>query len=200
LGYRGVFNSVKHAKNFVLKHFKGTANQEVYHQEKHHCVSATWGGRGKQAEVRITKAAPGYYRAQRDLYVNTMGKELSHRYDGITAVDVSRCQRMPGMAISEDKDDTRSTVVGPASLQSEVCRNLDRLYRGPKQTNLYSKEDVARRKEPPEDVARGGYPTVRGYGESTGPGQDTEDSDAKEPRRDTEDDAELDGTRQFWNR
>jgi hypothetical protein len=78
LGYRAVFNSIKHTKNFVLKHFKGTATQEVYHQEEHHCASATWGGRGKQAEVRTTKAAPGYYRAQRDFYVNTTGKELFH--------------------------------------------------------------------------------------------------------------------------
>ncbi len=99
LGYRGVFNSVKHAKNFVLKHFKGTANQEVYYQEEHHCASATRGGRGKQAEVRITKAAPGYYRAQQDLYVSTKGKELSHRSDGNEVVDVSRSQRMPGMEI-----------------------------------------------------------------------------------------------------
>ena len=124
LGYRCVFNSVKHAKNFVLKHFKGTANQEVYHQEEHHCASATWCGRGKQAEVRITKAAPGYYRAQQDLYVSTTGKELSHRSDGNEVVDVSRSQRMPGMEISEAVEDTRSTVAGPASLPSEVCRYL----------------------------------------------------------------------------
>jgi hypothetical protein len=90
LCYRGVFNSVKHAKNFVLKHFKETVNQDVYHQEEHHCASATWGGRGKQAEVRIAKAAPGYYRDQRELYVTTTGKELSYRSDGNEVVDVLR--------------------------------------------------------------------------------------------------------------
>ncbi len=46
---------------------------------------------------------------------------------------------------------------------------------------------MARRKEPPEDVARGGYPTVRRYGESMGPGQETDDLDAKDLRRDIED-------------
>jgi hypothetical protein len=187
LGYRGVFNSVKHAKNFVHKHFKGTASQEVYHQEEHHCASATWGGRGKQAEVRITKAAPGYYRAQRDLYVSTTGKELSHRSDGNKVVDVSGSQRIHGMEILEAVEDIRSAVAGLASPPSEVCRNLDRVYRKSKQTNLFSKEDVARQKEPPEDVVRGGYPTVHGYGESTGPGQETDDFDAKDPRWDTED-------------
>jgi len=134
LSYRGVFNSIKHAKNFVLKHFKGTANQEVYHQEEHHCASAIWGGRGKQAEVRITKATPGYYCTQRELYVSTTGKELSHRSDGNEVVDVSRSQRMPGMETSVAEEDTRSAVACPASLSSEVCRNLDRVYREPKQT------------------------------------------------------------------
>ncbi len=38
-------------------------------------------------------------------------------------------------------------------------------------------------------MARGGYPTVCGYGESRGSGQETKDLDAKEPRRDTKDDA-----------
>ena len=36
-------------------------------------------------------------------------------------------------------------------------------------------------------MARGGYPTVRRYGESMGPGQETDDLDAKDPRRDIED-------------
>ena len=144
LGYHGVFNSVKHAKNFVHKHFKGTASQEVYHQEEHHCASATWGGRGKQAEVRITKAAPGYYRTQRDLYVSTTGKELSHRSDGNKVVDVSGSQRILGMEILEAVEDIRSAVAGLASPPSAVCQNLDRVYRKSKQTNLFSKEDVAR--------------------------------------------------------
>ncbi len=121
--------------------------------------------------------------------MSTTGKELSHRSDGNEVVDVSRSQRMPGMEILVAVEDTRSTVAGPASLPSEVCRNLDRVYREPKQTNLFPKEDVARRKEPPEDVARGGYLTVCGYGESRGLGQETEDSDAKEPRHDTKEDA-----------
>jgi hypothetical protein len=181
LCYRGVFNSVKHAKNFALKHFKGSVNQEVYHQEEHHCASATWGGRGKQAEVRIAKAAPGYYRDQRELYVTTTGKELSHRSDRNEVVGVLRSQRMPGMEISVPVVDTRNMVAGPMSLPSEVCRNLNRVYREPKQSNWCPKEDVAALKEPPEDGARGGYPTVLGYGESQGPGQATEDSVAREP-------------------
>ena len=96
---------------------------------------------------------------------------------------------MPGMEISLPVVDTRNTVAGPTSLPSEVCRNLDRVYREPKQSNWFPKEDVAGRKEPPEDGARGGYPTVCGYGESRGPVQATEDSAAREPRQDTEDDA-----------
>ncbi len=76
--------------------------------------------------------------------MNTTGKELSHWSDGNKVVDASRSQRMPGMEISEANDDTGSAVAGPASLPSEVCWNLDRLYRGPKQTNLFSKEDVVR--------------------------------------------------------
>jgi hypothetical protein len=181
LCYRGVFNSVKHAKNFVLKHFKGTVNHEVYHQEDHHCASATWGGRGKQAEVPITKAAPGYYRDQRELYVTTTGRALSPRSD--------RNDVVPGKEISVPVVDTRNTVAGPTSPPSEVCRNLDRVYREPKQSNWFPKDDVAGRKEPPEDGARGGYTTVCGYGESRGPGQATEDSATREPQQDTEDDA-----------
>jgi hypothetical protein len=189
LCYRGVFNSVKHAKNFVLKHFKGSVNQEVYHQEEHHCASATWGGRGKQAEVRIAKAAPGYYRDQRELYVT---KELSNRSDRNEVVDVLRSQRMPGMEILVPVVDTRNTVAGPMSLPSasEVCRNLNRVYREPKQSNWRPKEDdVAALKEPPEEGARGGYPTVLGYGESRGPGLMTEDSVAREPGQETEEDS-----------
>ncbi len=189
LCYRGVFNSVKHAKNFVLKHFKGTVNQEVYHQEEHHCASATWSSRGKQAEVQIAKAASGYYRHQRELYVTATGKELSHRSDRNEVVDVLRSQRMPGMEISVPVVDTRNTVAGPTSLPSEVCRNLDRVYREPKQSNWFPKEDVAGQNEPPEDGTRGGYPTVCGYGESRGPGQATEDLAAREPRQDTKEDA-----------
>jgi hypothetical protein len=160
LCYRGVFNSIKHAKNFALKHFKGSVNQEVYHHEEHHCASATWGGRGKQAEVRIAKAAPGYYQDQRELYVPTTGKELSHRSDRNELVGVLRSQKMPGMEISVPVVDTRNTVAGPMSLPSEVCRNLNRVYREP-----------------------------LGYGESRGPGQATEDSVAREPRQETEEDA-----------
>ena len=119
--------------------------------------------------------------------MSTTGKELSHRSDGNKVVDVSGSQRILGMEISEAVEDIRSAVAGLVSPPSEVCRNLDRVYRKSKQTNLFSKEDVARQKEPPEDVARGGYSTVRGYGESTGPGQDTNGFDAKDPRRDTED-------------
>ena len=85
--------------------------------------------------------------------------------------------------------DTRNTVAGPMSLSSEVCRNLNRVYREPKQSNWLPKEDVAALKEPPEDGARGGYPTVLGYGESRGPGQAPEDSVSREPRQETEEDA-----------
>jgi hypothetical protein len=56
------------------------------------------------------------------------------------------------------------------------------------QTNSFPKEDVARQKEPKEEVARG-YPTVRWYGESRGLGQEIKDTDTKEPRQDTEEDA-----------
>jgi hypothetical protein len=189
LCYRGVFNSVKHAKNFVLKHFKGSVNQEVYHQEEHHCASATWGGRGKQAEVRIAKAAPGYYRDQRELYVTTTANDRSPRSDRNEVVDGLRSQKMPGKEISVPVVDTRNTVAGPMSLSSEVCRNLNRVYREPKQSNWLPKEDVAALKEPPEDGARGGYPTVLGYGESRGPGQAPEDSVSREPRQETEEDA-----------
>ena len=182
LCYRGVFNSVKHAKNFVHKHFKGSVNHEVYHPEEHHCASATWGGRGKQAEVRIAKAAPGYYRDQRELYVTTPGKELPHRSD-------RNIQKRPGMEISVPVVDTRNTVAGPMSLPSEVCRNLNGAYREPKQSNRRPKGDVAALKEPPEKGARGGHPTVLGYGESPSPGQATEDLIAREPQQDTEDNA-----------
>ena len=85
------------------------------------------------------------------------------------------------MEISMPVVDTRNTVAGPMILPSEVCRNLNRVYREPKQSNWRPKENVAALKEPPEDGARGGYPTVLGYGESRGPGQATEDSVAREP-------------------
>ncbi len=98
--------------------------------------------------------------------MTTTGKELFHRSDRNEVVDVLRSQRMPGMEILVPVVDTRNTVAGPMSLPSEVCRNLDRVYREPKQSNWFPKEDVAGQKEPPEDGARGGYPTVCGYGES----------------------------------
>jgi hypothetical protein len=104
-------------------------------------------------------------------------------------VDVLRSQRMPGMEILVPVVDTRNTVAGPMSLPSasEVCRNLNRVYREPKQSNWQPKEDdVAALKEPPEE---GASPTVLGYGESRGPGQLTEDLVAREPGQETEEDA-----------
>ncbi len=83
--------------------------------------------------VRIAKAAPGYYRNQWELYVTTTGKEPSHRSDRDEVVDVLRNQRMPGMEIPVPVVDRRNTVAGPMSLPSEVCRNLNRVYREPKQ-------------------------------------------------------------------
>ncbi len=121
--------------------------------------------------------------------MTTTGTELSHRSDRNEVVDSLRSQRMPGKEISVPAVDTRNTVAGPMSLPSEVRRNLNRVYREPKQSNWRSKEDVAALKEPPEDGARGGYPTVLGYGESRGPGQATEDSVSREPRQETEEDA-----------
>ena len=74
--------------------------------------------------------------------MTTKGKELSHRSDGNEVVDVLRSQRMPGMEILVQVVDRRNTVAGPTSLPSEVCRNLDRVYREPKQYNWFPKDDV----------------------------------------------------------
>jgi hypothetical protein len=53
-----MFNNVKHAKSFYSKHFNGLDLQEVYHPQEHHCATATWGGRAKDAHVQIIKAIP----------------------------------------------------------------------------------------------------------------------------------------------
>ena len=68
IDYRSCFNSVKHAKNFCHKQFKGTQLQEVYHLQEHHCSTAICGGRGKNAYVLIHKADPRLYMAQSQMH------------------------------------------------------------------------------------------------------------------------------------
>jgi hypothetical protein len=58
MNYRGAFYNVKHAKPFCRKHFKSLDLQGVYHPQEHHCATATWGGRAKDAHVQIIKAVP----------------------------------------------------------------------------------------------------------------------------------------------
>jgi hypothetical protein len=48
---RAVFNNVKQAKSFCREHFNGLNFQAVYHPWEHHCATATWGGRAKDAHV-----------------------------------------------------------------------------------------------------------------------------------------------------
>jgi hypothetical protein len=61
MNYRAVFNNVKQAKAFCREHFNGLDLQAVYHPQEHHCATATWGGRAKDAHVHIIKALPGLF-------------------------------------------------------------------------------------------------------------------------------------------
>ena len=68
MNYRAVFNNVKQAKAFCREHFNGLDLQAVYHPQEHHCATATWGGRAKDAHVHISKALPGLFRAQSQMH------------------------------------------------------------------------------------------------------------------------------------
>jgi hypothetical protein len=55
MNYRAAFNNVKQAKSFCQEHFKGLDLQGVYHPQEHHCATAAWGGRAKDAHVCIKR-------------------------------------------------------------------------------------------------------------------------------------------------
>jgi hypothetical protein len=61
MNYRAPFKNVKQAKSFCWEHFNGLDLQAVYHPWEHHCATATWGGRAKDAHVCIIKAPTGLF-------------------------------------------------------------------------------------------------------------------------------------------
>jgi hypothetical protein len=75
MNYRAAFNTVKQAKAFFREHFNGLDLQAVYHPQGHHCATATWRGRAKDAYVCILKALPGLFRAQSQMHAQ-QGQEV----------------------------------------------------------------------------------------------------------------------------
>jgi hypothetical protein len=61
MNYRAAFNTVKQAKSFFREHFNGLDLQAVYHPQEHHCATATWGGRVKDAHIFIVKVFLGLF-------------------------------------------------------------------------------------------------------------------------------------------
>ncbi len=68
MNYRAIFNNIKQAKSFCWEHFNCLGLQGVHHPQEHHCATAIWGGRAKDAHIQIIKAFPGLFWAQSQMH------------------------------------------------------------------------------------------------------------------------------------
>jgi hypothetical protein len=75
MNYRAAFNTVKKVKAFFQEHFNSLDLQAVYHPHEHHCATATWGGKAKDAHICIIKAPPGLFQVQSQMHAQ-QGQEV----------------------------------------------------------------------------------------------------------------------------
>jgi hypothetical protein len=68
MNYRDTFNTAKQAKVFCREHFNSLNLKAVYHSQKQHCATATWGGRAKGTYACIIKALSKLYQAQSQMH------------------------------------------------------------------------------------------------------------------------------------
>jgi hypothetical protein len=68
MNYRAAIKTFKQAKSFCQEHFKCLDLQGVYHPREHHCATEIWGGRAKDAHIRIIKALPGLFWVQSQMH------------------------------------------------------------------------------------------------------------------------------------
>ncbi len=131
MNYRAAFNNVKQAKSFCQEHFNGLNLQAVYHPREHHCATATWGGRAKDAYVRIIKALPGLFQAQSQMHAQQGQEMLFSQGKGVEASPAIAAHQGSDMRMGATKEEADNTGAVNGTWSSDApLKSLDLPFEG----------------------------------------------------------------------
>jgi hypothetical protein len=137
MNHRAACNTVKQAKAFCQAHFNGLDLQVVYHPQEHHCATATWGGRAKNAHIRIIKALPGLFRAQSWMHAQQGQEVLLSQGKVVKASPIIAAQQGSDMQMGAIKEGADITGAVNGTWSSYVLLELlDLLFDGTLSTKV----------------------------------------------------------------
>ncbi len=124
MSYRASFNNVKQAKSFCWENFNGLDFQGVYHPREHHCATATWGGRAKDAHVHIIMALPGLFWVQSQMHAQQGWEMLISQGRGVKASPAIVAHQGSDMQMGATKEKADNTGAVNGTWSSDVLLKL----------------------------------------------------------------------------